>query len=110
MATKKIVEPPKKEHPQKAITNILMRILAVFAASGLSVLGAGAVVGIDTMQAVFLADPLGAVFEVDVTELLSNFSELGMDMTDDQREKAQEVIIPVVIASQIAGAVIRRNK
>ena len=56
----------------------------------------------------FLADPLGAVFEVDVTELLSNFSELGMDMTDDQREKAQEVIVPVIIASQIAGAVIRR--
>jgi hypothetical protein len=58
----------------------------------------------------FLADPLGAVFEVDVTELLSNFSELGMDMTDDQREKAQEVIVPVVIASQIAGTMIRRNK
>ena len=58
----------------------------------------------------FLADPLGSVFEVDVTELLSNFSELGMDMTDDQREKAQEVIVPVVIASQIAGAMIRRNK
>ena len=58
----------------------------------------------------FLADPLGAVFAVDPVELLSNFSELGMDMTDDQREKAQEVIIPVVIASQIAGAVIRRNK
>ena len=58
----------------------------------------------------FLADPLGAVFEVDPIELLSNFSELGMDMTDDQREKAQEVIVPVVIASQIAGAMIRRNK
>ena len=58
----------------------------------------------------FLADPLGAVFAVDPVELLSNFSELGMDMTDDQREKAQEVIIPVVIASQIAGAMIRRNK
>lgn len=58
----------------------------------------------------FLADPLGAVFEVDVTELLSNFSELGMDMTDDQREKAQEVIVPVILVSQIAGAVIRRNK
>ena len=58
----------------------------------------------------FLADPLGAVFEVDPMELLSNFSELGMDMTDDQREKAQEVIVPVVIASQIAGAMIRRNK
>ena len=54
----------------------------------------------------FLEDPLGAVFEVDVAELLSNFSELGMDMTDDQREKAQEVIIPVVIVSQIASTII----
>jgi hypothetical protein len=54
----------------------------------------------------FLADPLGAVFEVNVTELLSNFSELGMDMTDDQREKAQEVIVPVIIVSQIASAMI----
>ena len=60
MATKKIaVEAPKKENSQKALTNILMRILAVFAASGLSVLGAGAVVGIDTVQAVFLAGLLG---------------------------------------------------
>jgi hypothetical protein len=54
----------------------------------------------------FLADPLGAIFSVDVTELLSNFSELGMDMTDDQREKAQEVIIPVIIVSQIANVMI----
>ncbi len=54
----------------------------------------------------FLADPLGAVFAVDVTELLSNFSELGMDMTDDQREKAQEVIVPVIIVSQIANVMI----
>ncbi len=54
----------------------------------------------------FLEDPLGAVFEVDVAELLSNFSELGMDMTDDQREKAQEVIVPVIIVSQIASAMI----
>jgi hypothetical protein len=54
----------------------------------------------------FLEDPLGAVFNVDVTELLSNFSELGMDMTDDQREKAQEVVVPVIIVSQIASAMI----
>ena len=58
----------------------------------------------------FLADPLGAVFAVNPVELLSNFSELGMDMTDDQREKAQEVVVPVIIVSQIAGAMIRRNK
>ena len=54
----------------------------------------------------FLADPLGALLNVDPLELLSNFSELGMDMTDDQREKAQEVIIPVVIVSQIASTLI----
>jgi hypothetical protein len=54
----------------------------------------------------FLADPLGALFDVDPLELLSNFSELGMDMTDDQREKAQEVIVPVIIVSQIASAMI----
>ena len=56
----------------------------------------------------FLSDPLGAIGNINPAELLSNFSELGSDMTDDQREKAQEVIVPVIIASQIAGAVIRR--
>ena len=59
MATKKIVETPKRETPQNAVGNILMRIVAVFAASGLSVLGAGAVVGIDTIKAVMLAGLLG---------------------------------------------------
>ena len=33
--------------------NILMRILAVFAASGLSVIGAGSIFGIDTLLIVF---------------------------------------------------------
>jgi len=56
----------------------------------------------------FLSDPLGAIGDINPAELLSNFSELGSDMTDDQREKAQEVIVPVIIASQIAGAVMRR--
>lgn len=36
-----------------------MRMIAVFAASGLSVLGAGSVVGITTIQAVMLAGLLG---------------------------------------------------
>jgi tRNA A58 N-methylase Trm61 len=43
----------------KNINNILMRIVAVFAASGLSVIGAGAVVGISTAKAVILAGTLG---------------------------------------------------
>ena len=43
----------------KNLYNILMRIVAVFAASGLSVIGAGAVVGISTAKAVILAGTLG---------------------------------------------------
>ena len=42
-------------------------------------------------------------------DLLSNPGEalasLGSDMTDDQREKAQEVIIPVIIVSQVVNAI-----
>jgi hypothetical protein len=45
--------------------NILMRIVAVFAASGLSVIGAGAIVGIDTLHAVILAGTLGVATVVE---------------------------------------------
>jgi hypothetical protein len=45
--------------------NVLMRILAVFAASGLSVLGAGAVVGVDLLSAVFMAGILGVATVVE---------------------------------------------
>ncbi len=51
--------------PVTAIGNILMRIIAVFAASGLSVIGAGAVVGISTMKAVILAGTLGVATVVE---------------------------------------------
>ena len=49
----------------KNINNILMRIVAVFAASGLSVIGAGAVVGISTVKAVILAGTLGVATVVE---------------------------------------------
>jgi preprotein translocase subunit SecF len=65
MATKKIVETPKQEHPQKAITNILMRILAVFAASGLSVVGAGSLFGIEVWKSIALAGGLGVATVVE---------------------------------------------
>jgi len=48
-----------------SINNIFMRIVAVFAASGLSVIGAGAVVGISTMKAVVLAGTLGVATVVE---------------------------------------------
>ena len=45
--------------------NVMARIIAVFAASGLSVIGAGAVVGISTAKAVILAGTLGVATVVE---------------------------------------------
>ena len=56
----------------------------------------------------FLADPIGAVLDIDLGKVL-NPSEWGKDMTDDQREKAQEVVIPVIIASNIVAAAMNRR-
>jgi len=48
-----------------SLNNILMRIVAVFAASGLGVIGAGAVVGIGTAKAVIMAGTLGVATVVE---------------------------------------------
>jgi hypothetical protein len=47
------------------VKNIFWRILAVFAASGLTVLGAGAVVGVDLVSAVLMAGILGVATVVE---------------------------------------------
>jgi len=47
------------------ILSIAKRIFAVFLASGLSVIGAGAIIGIDTVKAVILAGTLGVVTVVE---------------------------------------------
>ena len=51
----------------------------------------------------FLDNPLTVILDID----LKNFDikEIGNDMTNDQKEKAQEVVIPVIIASQIIASV-----
>lgn len=51
--------------PVTALKNILLRIVAVFAASGLSVIGAGSLVGVDTITAVILAGTLGVATVVE---------------------------------------------
>ena len=64
------------------IWNILMRIVAVFAASGLSVIGAGSLVGIDTMKAVILAGTLGVATVVE---------RLARSFLDDGKLSASEI-------------------
>ena len=57
----------------------------------------------------FLEAPVSAIIDVDLENI--SFNTLGDDMTSDQRQKAKEVVVPVIIASQIvaqAGALIRR--
>jgi hypothetical protein len=65
-----------------SIKNIIMRIIAVFAASGLSVIGAGAVVGIETYKAIILAGTLGVATVVE---------RLARGFLDDGKLTVQEI-------------------
>ena len=71
------------------IGNILARIIAVFAASGLSVIGAGAVVGISTAKAVILAGTLGVATVVE--RLARGFLDDGRLTTTEINEAFQAV-------------------
>jgi hypothetical protein len=64
-----------------SINNIIARIVAVFAASGLSVIGAGAVVGISTAKAVILAGTLGVATVVE--KLARGFLDDGKLTVDE---------------------------
>jgi hypothetical protein len=64
------------------LSNVIMRIVAVFAASGLSVIGAGAIVGIDTMSAVILAGTLGVATVVE---------KLARGFLDDGKLTVEEI-------------------
>ena len=49
----------------KNVSNVFMRILAVFAASGLSVIGAGSLFGIEAVTAAMIAGTLGVATVVE---------------------------------------------
>ena len=59
-----------------------MRIIAVFAATGLSVVGMGSVIGIDTLQAIFLAGGLGVATVIE---------SLARGYLDDGKLSQQEI-------------------
>jgi len=65
-----------------SINNIIMRIIAVFAASGLSVIGAGAVVGIETYKAIILAGTLGVATVIE---------KLARGFLDDGKLTVEEI-------------------
>lgn len=102
----------------KSIGNILLRIVAVFAASGLSVIGAGAIAGVDTLTAVTVAGltAVAAVVEklargfmndgkLDLEEINSAFSAVDTKAKteSDLKVEAKQNGTDIVISS--AGAV-----
>ena len=43
----------------------------------------------------FISNPIGTLVDVDLSDVV--ISDIGQDKTQDQREKAQEVVIPLII-------------
>jgi hypothetical protein len=101
----------------KNIWNILMRVVAVFAASGLSVIGAGAIAGISTVKAVTVAGltAVAAVIEklargfmndgkLDVEEINAAFAAVDTKATTkaDLQVEANQSGKDIVITSDAA--------
>ncbi len=66
----------------KTLTNIILRIVATFAASGLSVIGAGAIAGVPLWKACFMAGMAGVATVVE---------GLSRAFLDDGKLSASEV-------------------
>lgn len=101
-----------------SIWNILMRIVAVFAASGLSVIGAGAIAGISTFKAVTVAgltavaavvEKLARAFMDDgkltIDEINAAFSTVdkgaktAADLQVEARQNGTDIVIPADAAA-----------
>lgn len=66
----------------KSFQNVMMRMVAVFAASGLSVIGAGSLFGLDALTAAFMAGLLGVATVVE---------SLARAFLDDGKLTLQEI-------------------
>jgi hypothetical protein len=73
----------------KNLNNIVMRILAVFAASGLSVIGAGSLFGINALTAALIAGTLGVATVVE--SLARSFLDDGKLTTAEINEAFSKV-------------------
>ena len=112
----------------KNIWNILMRIVAVFAASGLGVIGAGAIAGISTIKAVTVAGltAVAAVVEklargfmndgkLDIDEINAAFASVDTkaktqaDLQVEAKQSGQDIVISAsseqeALEAEILGA------
>jgi polyhydroxyalkanoate synthesis regulator phasin len=98
----------------KNIKNILMRIIAVFAANGLAVIGAGAIAGISTAKAITVAG-LTAVAAV-VEKLARAFMDDGKLTVDEINaafstvDKSAQTVADVEVENRRISAKANANK
>ena len=57
----------------------------------------------------FIENPIQTFIDIDIQKI--NFSDIGNDMTTDQKEKAQEVVVPVILTriATMAAFIFRRG-
>ena len=108
----------------KSIGNILLRIVATFAASGLGVIGAGAIAGISTVKAVTVAGltAVAAVVEklargfmndgkLDLEEINAAFAAVDVnskteaDLKVEAKQNGQDIIIAAPTTTKPDGEV-----
>jgi hypothetical protein len=99
----------------KSIGNILMRIVATFAASGLSVIGAGAIAGVDTITAVAaVVEKLARGFmndgKLDLEEINAAFAAVDTkaksesDLKVEAKQNGTDILISAAGAVSYAAA------
>lgn len=93
---------------RELVANILMRILATFAASGLGVIGAGTIAGVPVWKSVFMAGIAGVATVIEglsraflddgkltvneINAVFSRFDKKGAAVTDEEIEVKEKAI------------------
>ena len=57
----------------------------------------------------FIEDPIGTLVDVDFSDVV--LSDIGKDMSNDQKQKAQEVVVPVILTriASMAAFILRKS-
>ena len=111
-----------------SLKNVLMRIVAVFAASGLGVIGAGAVAGISVGKAMLVAgltavaavvEKLARAFMDDgkltLDEINAAFSSVdkgaktAADLQVEARQSGQDIVVTAAAATAVATTVAKED-
>ena len=62
---------------------------------------------VETQFELLQNEGLGAIIDTDLSKI--EFDKIGADMTQDQREKAQEVIVPTILVRLASVALFRKT-